>query len=70
MSESAQNQTADPEASEHQPVKGPRVEKGLVLINTGNGKGKTSAALGVLFRAWGRGMRVRMFQFLNLMGHY
>lgn len=32
--------------------------KGLVVINTGDGKGKTTAALGVLFRAWGRNMNV------------
>ena len=50
---------------EHQPVKGPRIGKGLVVVNTGNGKGKTTAALGVLFRAWGRDMRVKMFQFLK-----
>ena len=48
----------------HQPVKGPRIKKGLVVVNTGNGKGKTTAALGVLFRAWGRDMNVQMFQFL------
>ena len=35
-------------SSEHQPVKGPRIKKGLVVVNTGNGKGKTTAALGVL----------------------
>ena len=54
--------------TEHQPVKGPRVKKGLVIINTGEGKGKTTAALGVLFRAWGRKMKVRMFQFLKHTG--
>ena len=43
-------------------------KKGLVVVNTGNGKGKTTAALGVLFRAWGRGMRVRVFQFLKHTG--
>ena len=53
---------------EHQPVKGPRIKKGLVVVNTGNGKGKTTAALGVLFRAWGRDMRVEMFQFLKHTG--
>ncbi|MCY4654261.1 MAG: cob(I)yrinic acid a,c-diamide adenosyltransferase [Dehalococcoidia bacterium] len=53
---------------EHQPVKGPRIRKGLVVVNTGNGKGKTTAALGVLFRAWGRDMRVKMFQFLKHTG--
>ena len=52
----------------HQPVKGPRIKKGLVVVNTGNGKGKTTAALGVLFRAWGRDMRVEMFQFLKHTG--
>ena len=51
-----------------QAVKGSRIKKGLVVINTGNGKGKTTAALGVLFRAWGREMRVEMFQFLKHTG--
>ena len=57
-----------PATGQHQPVKGPRIKKGLVIVNTGNGKGKTSAALGVLFRAWGRNMHVRMFQFLKHTG--
>lgn len=43
----------------------PGQTKGLVVINTGNGKGKTTAALGVLFRAWGRGMKVCMLQFIK-----
>ncbi|MBN9390290.1 MAG: cob(I)yrinic acid a,c-diamide adenosyltransferase [Chloroflexi bacterium] len=43
----------------------PSQQKGLVVVNTGNGKGKTTAALGVLFRAWGRGMRVCMLQFIK-----
>ena len=60
--------TETTEQAEHQPVKGPRIKKGLVVVNTGNGKGKTTAALGVLFRAWGRDMRVRMFQFLKHTG--
>ena len=40
-------------------------QHGLVIVNTGEGKGKTSAALGVLLRAWGRDFQVRMFQFIK-----
>ena len=36
-----------------------------MVVNTGNGKGKTTSALGVLFRAWGRGLRVVMLQFIK-----
>jgi cob(I)alamin adenosyltransferase len=39
--------------------------KGLLIVNTGNGKGKTTAALGLLLRAWGRDMSVVMYQFLK-----
>jgi cob(I)alamin adenosyltransferase len=41
------------------------VRKALVVVNTGNGKGKTTAALGVVLRAWGRGMRVVIIQFVK-----
>lgn len=44
---------------------GQRKRQGLVIVNTGDGKGKTTAALGVIFRAWGRGMKVGMFQFIK-----
>ncbi len=39
--------------------------RGLVILNTGDGKGKTTAALGVLMRAWGRGWKVVMLQFIK-----
>lgn len=39
--------------------------KGLIIINTGNGKGKTTAALGLLVRAWGDDMKVVMLQFIK-----
>jgi cob(I)alamin adenosyltransferase len=39
--------------------------KPLVVVYTGHGKGKTTAALGILFRAWGRGMKVAMLCFIK-----
>jgi len=38
---------------------------GLLLVHTGNGKGKTTAALGVVFRALGRGMKCGVIQFVK-----
>ncbi len=46
-------------------VRRARKKKGLVIVNTGNGKGKTTAALGVMTRAWGRKMRIGVLQFLK-----
>ncbi|MGH7963351.1 MAG: cob(I)yrinic acid a,c-diamide adenosyltransferase [Candidatus Binatia bacterium] len=42
-----------------------REEHGLILLNTGDGKGKTTAAIGVAFRALGHGLRVGMLQFIK-----
>ncbi len=41
------------------------VEKGLIIVHTGPGKGKTSAALGMAVRAIGHGMKVGMIQFVK-----
>jgi cob(I)alamin adenosyltransferase len=46
-------------------ARGKAGRKGLVIVNTGNGKGKTTAALGLLMRCWGQDLRVVMLQFLK-----
>lgn len=39
--------------------------RGLVILYTGNGKGKTTAALGLVMRAWGHGLRCCVIQFIK-----
>ena len=41
------------------------VEKGLLIVHTGSGKGKTTAALGLVVRAMGHGMKVGVVQFIK-----
>lgn len=41
------------------------VEKGLVIVHTGNGKGKTTAALGMVLRSLGHGFQVAIVQFIK-----
>ncbi|MCC6955543.1 MAG: cob(I)yrinic acid a,c-diamide adenosyltransferase [Anaerolineales bacterium] len=41
------------------------MKRGLLIVNTGDGKGKTTAALGLMLRAWGRGFRVCVIQFIK-----
>ena len=40
--------------------------RGLVIVNTGDGKGKSTAAFGLALRAHGRGKPVRIFQFMKV----
>ena len=44
--------------------------KGRIIIHTGDGKGKTTAALGTVFRALGHGQKVCVIQFIKGQGKY
>ena len=46
-------------------IGGETLQKGLIIVNTGNGKGKTTAALGLAIRAWGQGLKVLILQFIK-----
>ncbi|MBX6311388.1 MAG: cob(I)yrinic acid a,c-diamide adenosyltransferase [Isosphaeraceae bacterium] len=43
----------------------PKERQGLLIVYTGNGKGKTTAALGLAFRALGHGMKILMIQYIK-----
>lgn len=43
----------------------PKLRQGLVVVITGNGKGKTTSALGMALRACGHGMKVCVIQFMK-----
>ena len=52
------------------PSNKPTQKKGLILVHTGEGKGKTTAALGLAFRALGYGFKILIVQFIKGGWHY
>jgi len=46
-------------------IAGAQTERGVLVVNTGNGKGKSSAAFGVVARALGHGQKVAVVQFVK-----
>lgn len=53
------------QAAQAKKIAAKTIEKGLVIVHTGPGKGKTSAALGMVVRAIGHGMKVGVVQFVK-----
>jgi cob(I)alamin adenosyltransferase len=62
---SQSNASVSSTEDDHKEKRRPSKKKGLVIVNTGNGKGKTTAALGMLLRAWGRQMKIGVIQFIK-----
>jgi cob(I)alamin adenosyltransferase len=72
MSETAKDQTerhrakmAKRKAMQDAEVAGKTIEKGLLIVHTGTGKGKSTAAFGLALRMLGRGHRVGLVQFIK-----
>ena len=61
----APNHSGAADEANQRAVRRERKQKGLLIVNTGDGKGKTTAALGIVLRAWGRDMRIGGVQFFK-----
>jgi len=62
---SSESATAKAGTAVREAARKANIKKGLIIVHTGNGKGKSTAAFGLLFRSWGRGLRVCVIQFIK-----
>jgi cob(I)alamin adenosyltransferase len=61
----ANEKAAKKKAAREKMLAGKTIEKGLLIVHTGKGKGKSTAAFGLVMRALGHGMRVGIVQFVK-----
>lgn len=64
-SEEHTNKMQKVQAAHQKKLSAKTTEKGLLIVHTGTGKGKTSAALGMVVRAIGHGMKIGVVQFVK-----
>ena len=57
--------TTNKKPSKKRPSSDPKKRKGLIIVNTGDGKGKSTAAYGLALRAAGNKMKVFILQFMK-----
>ena len=62
---SSQDHGSEPAATVPQRTRRARRDHPLLIVNTGHGKGKSTAAFGVMLRGWARGYSVGVYQFVK-----
>lgn len=65
MSDTHKEQLQKSQKEHRERIEDAEIDRGVVIVNTGNGKGKSTAAFGTAFRAAGYGMKVGIIQFIK-----